>query len=213
MAASGPVGLAGGDAAPIRFGLTGTDHWARIVHAPALASTPGVELTAIWGRNRATAGALGADFDATAYQDFDAFLADVDAVAFAVPPGVQAQLAVQAAEAGRHLLLEKPIALTDDAADALVRAVAASGVASAVFFTDRFQPDIRRWLDGSRTRAAGRAAARAGSARPCRARARSIRRGGATSAACGTSVRMRCRRCGPSWARYATSPPTSAAVT
>jgi predicted dehydrogenase len=146
MAAPGPVGTAGSDAAAIRFGLAGTGHWARIVHAPALASTPGVELTAIWGRNRDAAAALGADFDATACQDFDAFLAGVDAVAFAVPPGVQAELALRAAEAGRHLLLEKPIALTDEAADALVRAVAAAGVASVVFFTARFQPDVRRWL-------------------------------------------------------------------
>jgi predicted dehydrogenase len=148
MAAPEPVGPAGNDAAAIRFGLAGTGHWARMVHAPALASTPGVELAAIWGRNRDAAAALGADFNATACQDFDAFLAGVEAVAFAVPPGVQAELAVRAAEAGRHVLLEKPIALTDKAADALVSAVAAAGVASVVFFTARFQPDVRRWLDG-----------------------------------------------------------------
>jgi predicted dehydrogenase len=147
MAASGPVGPVGSDAAPIRFGLVGTGYWARIVHAPALASTPGVELAAVWGRNRDAAAALAADFDATASHDFDAFLAGVDAVAFAVPPGVQAEFAVRAAAAGRHLLLEKPIALTEEAADALVRAVAATGVASVVFFTDRFQPEVRRWLD------------------------------------------------------------------
>jgi predicted dehydrogenase len=147
MTATGPAGAGGSDAAPMRFGLAGTGHWARIVHAPALASTPGVKLTAIWGRNPAAAAALAADFGAQASQDFDAFLAGVDAVAFAVPPAVQAEFAVRAAEAGRHLLLEKPIALTDDAADALVRAAAATGVASVVFFTDRFQPEVRRWLD------------------------------------------------------------------
>jgi predicted dehydrogenase len=142
-----PVGPAESDAAPIRFGLVGTGYWARTVHAPALASTPGVELAATWGRNPAAAAALAADFGATASQDFDVFLGDVDAVAFAVPPAVQAELAVRAAEAGRHLLLEKPIALTDETADALTRAVAATGVASVVFFTARFQPDVRRWLD------------------------------------------------------------------
>jgi predicted dehydrogenase len=147
MTTPGPAGPARSDAAPIRFGLAGTGHWARIVHAPALASTPGVELAAIWGRNPTAAAALAADFGAVASPDFGAFLAGVDAVAFAVPPGVQAELAVQAADAGRHLLLEKPVALTDDAADTLVRAVAAAGVASVVFFTTRFQPDARRWLD------------------------------------------------------------------
>ena len=41
---------------PLRFGLVGTGHWARITHAPALASTDGVELAAVWGRNRDAAG-------------------------------------------------------------------------------------------------------------------------------------------------------------
>ncbi len=147
MTTPGPVGSAGRDAAPMRFGLVGTGYWARIVHAPALASTPSVELAAIWGRNEDAATALAAEFGASACQDFEAFLASVDAVAFAVPPAVQAELAIRAADAGRHLLLEKPVALTDEAAGALVRAVAAAGVASVVFFTARFQPDARRWLD------------------------------------------------------------------
>jgi predicted dehydrogenase len=137
----------GNGAAPLRFGLAGTGHWARIVHAPALASTPGVELAAVWGRNPDAASVLAADFGAAACPDFDTFLASVDAVAFAVPPAVQAALAVRAADAGRHLLLEKPIALTDDTADALARAVAAARVASVVFFTSRFQPDARSWLE------------------------------------------------------------------
>lgn len=142
-----PVDLAGTAAAPIRFGLVGTGYWARVVHAPALASTPGIELAAVWGRNSSAAGALAADFGATSTADFDAFLTGIDAVAFAVPPGVQAELAVLAARAGKHLLLEKPIALTDDAADALAGAVATAGVASVVFFTSRFQAATRSWLE------------------------------------------------------------------
>jgi predicted dehydrogenase len=137
---------AGTGATPLKFGLAGTGYWAQVVHAPALTSTPGIELAAIWGRNPDAAGALAADSGAATTSDFDAFLAGVDAVAFAVPPAVQAELAVRAAEAGKHLLLEKPIALTDEAADALADAVAARRVASVVFFTSRFQPDARRWL-------------------------------------------------------------------
>jgi predicted dehydrogenase len=132
---------------PIRFGLVGTGYWASAVHAPAVASSPGTALTAVWGRNAAAANALAAEFGATGHGDFTEFLADVDAIAFAVPPGVQAELAVQAARAGKHLLLEKPIALTAAAADALADAVAAAGVASVVFFTSRFEPDTRSWLD------------------------------------------------------------------
>jgi predicted dehydrogenase len=132
--------------AQLRFGLVGTGHWARVAHAPALASTPGVALAAAWGRNQEAAAALAADFGATAIRDFDAFLAEVDAVAFAVPPDVQNQLAIRAAAAGKHLLLEKPVALSADAADALAAAVEAAGVASVVFFTARFQSATRAWL-------------------------------------------------------------------
>jgi predicted dehydrogenase len=132
---------------PLRFGLVGTGYWARYAHARALASTPATALTAVWGRNQDAASALAAEFGATAYADFDAFLADLDGVAFSVPPDVQSELAVRAARAGRHLLLEKPVALTAAAADELVSAVEDAGVASVVFFTMRFQPDARTWLD------------------------------------------------------------------
>jgi hypothetical protein len=133
----------------MRFGLAGTGHWAASAHAPALAasSADGIEFTSVWGRNPAAAAGLAARYQATPYQDFGRFLASVDAVDFAVPPDVQAPLATQAAQAGKHLLLEKPIALTGPAADELATAVSQAQVASVVFFTARFQPDVRAWLD------------------------------------------------------------------
>ena len=85
---------------PLRFGLVGTGHWAQITHAPALASTDGIEFAAVWGRNSGAAGELAGCYHATAYDDISAFLANVDAVAFAVPPGVQAPIAVRAARGG-----------------------------------------------------------------------------------------------------------------
>jgi predicted dehydrogenase len=135
-------------ARPLRFGLVGTGYWARVAHAAALASTPGIELAAVWGRNPEAASALAASHGATAHSDVGEFLADVDAVAFSVPPDVQAELGTRAAAAGKHLLLEKPVALTEEAADALVTAVTDAGVASVVFFTARFQADVRAWLAG-----------------------------------------------------------------
>ena len=130
----------------MRFGLAGTGHWARITHAPALSSAAGIEFAAIWGRNPQATADLAAEYRATPYQDVSAFLAGVDAVSFAVPPDVQAPIATQAAREGKHLLLEKPVALTEAAADGLVEAVEQAGVASVVFFTSRFQPEVRAWL-------------------------------------------------------------------
>jgi predicted dehydrogenase len=137
----------------VKFGLAGTGYWAQVAHARALAATAGAELTAVWGRDPAKAAALAGPYGAAAHTDFDAFLADVDAVAFSLPPDVQSELGPRAAAAGKHLLLEKPVALTAVAADRLAAAVTAARVASVVFFTARFQPDIRAWLtdiDGQR---------------------------------------------------------------
>ena len=131
---------------PLRFGLAGTGHWAQITHAPALASTDGIDFAAVWGRNARAAGELADRYHATAYADISGFVSNVDAVAFAVPPGVQAPIATRAARAGKHLLLEKPVAISAADADALVDAVDQANVASVVFFTARFQSDVRAWL-------------------------------------------------------------------
>jgi len=131
---------------PIKFGLAGTGYWARTTHAPALASSEGIEFTAVWGRSADAAAKLAAAYGAAVHHDIDAFLAEVDAVAFAVPPDVQAPVATYAARHGKHLLLEKPIATSEHEADALSTAVSEAGVASVVFFTPLFQPEIRDWL-------------------------------------------------------------------
>jgi predicted dehydrogenase len=123
----------------MRFGVLGTGHWARTVHAVALAEHPAAELVGVWGRDVAKAKAIGAEFDVAGFADVDDLLSQVDAVTIALPPHIQAPLAVRAAEAGKHLLLEKPIALDVAGADRVVDAVAAAGVASVVFFTFRFQ--------------------------------------------------------------------------
>jgi predicted dehydrogenase len=132
--------------APLRFGLVGTGHWARMAHAPALASTEGIELAAVWGRNPQAASALAASYQAVAHEEIESFLAGVDGVAFAVPPDVQAPIATAAARAGKHLMLEKPVAFSEAEADELASAVVQAGVASVVFFTLRFQEQLRAWL-------------------------------------------------------------------
>ncbi|SFL91433.1 Gfo/Idh/MocA family protein [Geodermatophilus ruber] len=140
----------------MRVGVLGTGHWARTVHAAALATHPSAELAGVWGRDLAKAKAVGAEFDVPGYADLDALLADVDAVAVAVPPSVQVGLAERAAAAGRHLLLEKPIGLSLAEADRVVAAATSAGVASVVFFTFRFQPGTATWLSqAARTRLAG----------------------------------------------------------
>lgn len=131
----------------VRFGLVGTGPWASIAHGPGLLAADGVELVGVWGRRADPTYELAATLQVEPYDEVEALLGDVDAVAFAVPPDVQAPLAIQAARAGKHLLLDKPVALDVAAARTLADAVDEAGVASVVFFTDRFVPEIRDWLE------------------------------------------------------------------
>jgi predicted dehydrogenase len=131
----------------MRFGLVGTGYWARHAQAEALATEPTVEFVAVWGRDFGRATEVAALHGVRPYADYDAFLADVDAVAFSLDPDAQADLATRAAAAGKHLLLEKPVATSVDAALRLEAAAAQSGVSSVVFFTRRFESAHRKWLD------------------------------------------------------------------
>ncbi len=117
-----------------------------MAHGPGLIAAEGVELVGVWGRSPEKARNLATGLGVKAYDDIEALLADVDAVAFAVPPEVQAELALMAAKAGKHLLLDKPVAMTVAAAHALRDAATAAGVASVVFFTDRFTDTSRAWF-------------------------------------------------------------------
>ncbi|KUO14669.1 Gfo/Idh/MocA family protein [Streptomyces dysideae] len=130
----------------MRIGLLGTGPWAQMAHAPALSRHGELDFAGVWGRRPEAAKELADRFGTQVYDDADALFADVDAVAVALPPDVQAELAVRAARAGCHLLLDKPLAPTVGQGRAVVEAVAAAGVASVVFFTTRFQPETEAWI-------------------------------------------------------------------
>ncbi|MEE1807824.1 Gfo/Idh/MocA family protein [Streptomyces sp. BE133] len=136
-------------ATPLRIGLVGTGPWARNTQAPALAAHPGVALSGVWGRRPEAANALAAAHSTTAYtgeDGIDELFAASDAIAFAVPPDIQAPLAARAAATGRHLLLDKPVATTVAGAREVARAAEESGVASVVFCTLRFAAETSSWI-------------------------------------------------------------------
>jgi predicted dehydrogenase len=130
----------------MRFGLFGTGPWAHLAHAPALAEHKDVDLVGVWGRNPDKAAALAGEHGARAYAEIDDLIADVDAVAVALPPDVQAPIALRAARAGKHLLLDKPVAFTTAEADEIVAAVAERDLASVVFFTRRLMPSTVQFV-------------------------------------------------------------------
>ncbi|MEJ7582855.1 MAG: Gfo/Idh/MocA family oxidoreductase [Acidimicrobiales bacterium] len=131
---------------PVAVGLVGAGPWASLVHAPMLASSPHTHLAGVWARRQEPAAALADRHGTVAFDDLDRLLEACEAVAFCVPPAVQAELAVRAATAGRHLLLEKPIAADLAGAEGLVEAVDAAGVASLVVLSWRYAPAVRAFL-------------------------------------------------------------------
>lgn len=134
----------------IRFGVVGTGHWARHVHLPALLRTDGADVVGLWGRTPSRVTEIAAKYGVRPFSRLCDMLAEVDAVSIAVQPGAQRDIAVAAAQAGKHLILEKPLALTVEDARAVEAAVKKAGVASLVFFIRRLIPEIAAAIEAER---------------------------------------------------------------
>jgi predicted dehydrogenase len=130
----------------VAVGLVGAGPWARMLHAPMLAGGPETTLAGVWARRAEAARELAEAHGTQAAGSLEELWERCEAVAFAVPPDVQAELATAAARAGRHLLLDKPVALTVGAAEDLAAAVADAGVVSQMVLTNRYGPRGRAFL-------------------------------------------------------------------
>ncbi|MEV7622610.1 Gfo/Idh/MocA family oxidoreductase [Actinoplanes sp. NPDC089786] len=133
----------------MRFGLLGTGPWARLAHAPGLAAHDEVDFAGVWGRDPSKAAALASEHGVATYPDLEDLLADVDAVAIALPPHIQGDLALRAAHAGKHLFLDKPVAMTAAQAGQIAQVVHDKGLKSVVYFTRRFLPTLADFIDSA----------------------------------------------------------------
>jgi predicted dehydrogenase len=131
---------------PLRVGLVGAGPWAGLLHAPMFAAGPNTTLAGVWARRPAAAAELAGAHGSVAFERYEDLLDACEAVVFAVPPDVQASMATTAASRGKAVLLEKPLALSLDAAERLADAVGAAGVASMVVLTWRYSPRVRAFL-------------------------------------------------------------------
>ena len=138
---------------PVGLGIVGSGHMAR-TYANCLAShTHGTRLVAVTGGSRAPA--LAAEFGVPAEPDLAALLArdDVDAVILATPHSMHLPQTRLAAAAGRHVYVEKPMALNVAECDAMIEACRRAGVLLTVNKVSRFRASPRtakRLLDDGR---------------------------------------------------------------
>jgi predicted dehydrogenase len=93
-------------------------------HARKYASLDGVSLRAVFDPDEARAHALADQLGATAYADYGAFLNEIDVLTVASPATTHAGLAKTALAAGRHVYVEKPLAVTRTDGHALIAAAA-----------------------------------------------------------------------------------------
>ncbi|GAB4112844.1 MAG: Gfo/Idh/MocA family oxidoreductase [Acidobacteriota bacterium] len=124
-----------------RIGVVGLG-WVAGAHIEAFRQVQGARVTAVCSRRPQDEAALERRFGLPlkAYQDYQAMLADpdLDVIDICTPHPLHPEQAIAAARAGKHLIIEKPLAITWDSAKALRDAVLASGVKVCVCFECRF---------------------------------------------------------------------------
>ncbi|MGD9496457.1 MAG: Gfo/Idh/MocA family protein [Armatimonadota bacterium] len=131
---------------PLRWAIVGCGDIANKRVAPAIVADANSEMLAFFSHTPARAEEMRARFGAArAYSDLSALLADdeVDAVYIASPQQRHCAETVAAAQAGKHVLCEKPMAVTLDECQRMVDACAQSGVALAVAYYRRWYPKAR----------------------------------------------------------------------
>lgn len=128
---------------PHGIGIVGTGVIAA-THAAAVAAVPGARLVAVTDVVPERAIEFAASSGCAAEPGLDALLArdDIDVVSVCVPSGLHAEVGIQAAAAGKHLVVEKPVDVSLAAADRLIDAAEAAGVAMTVISQHRFDPGL-----------------------------------------------------------------------
>jgi predicted dehydrogenase len=132
----------------LRVGLLGCGRIAAR-HAGAVRALPEeMVLVACCGRDLEATRAFAALHGGSAYTALDPMIdAGLDLLIVTLPPGARSRAVEHAAARGVHLLVEKPIALDQREADAMVSAVEASGGIAAIGFMYRFGEAVERWQE------------------------------------------------------------------
>jgi predicted dehydrogenase len=116
------------------------------VQAESIQQTKNARLVSVYSRNPENAERVGQKFDVPWSTDWDAFIegSGVDIVSVCTPSGNHLDYGKLAAEAGKHVVVEKPIEVTVERGRQLIAACQDHGVKLAVIYQNRFVPDVQR---------------------------------------------------------------------
>ena len=115
--------------------------------APAIARAAGAKLAAVYSRDQDRADAFAQKHGAeAAYHDLDSLLSDprVGAVFISSPNSLHAQQGIQAARAGKHVLVEKPMAMSVAECESMIEVCQQNQVKLGVAYYRRFYPVVAR---------------------------------------------------------------------
>jgi predicted dehydrogenase len=124
-------------------------------HIRAALGIPGLQVAAVHGANPSKVANLCKQFGGAPYRDLDAFLQHrpMQMVVIGSPSGLHATQGIAAAESVLHVLVEKPMDVSTERADALIASAKRNSVKLGVIFQDRLKPDIlrlKRWIDNGK---------------------------------------------------------------
>lgn len=145
-------------ASVLRWGVLGTAGIARSQVVPAIQASSNGRVTAVAGRDAARTAEFAAEFGIEkSFDSYEALLAsaDIDAVYIPLPNSMHAEWAMRAADAGKAVLVEKPLALDAGEARRVVADFAAKGVPLMEGFMYRFHPQNVHVLELVRAGAIG----------------------------------------------------------
>lgn len=116
------------------------------VHIAALQELAQARICGVWSRDAGRTAAFAAKHNVATYESFDTLLADqaVDIVVLCTPPGYHVDQGLKAAEANKHLVVEKPLDIDLAKAQLLVDTYRRKGLKLSVIFQNRFTPAAQK---------------------------------------------------------------------
>ena len=130
----------------LRVGIAGVGTISDI-HAQAIEQSDGLEIQSFYSRSKEKAQSAGKKFGRKSTTDWQDFISDndLDAVSVCTPSGNHMDYGIKAAEAGKHVIIEKPIEVTLARAKQLIDKCNEKRVKLAVIYQSRFTSSIQ-WL-------------------------------------------------------------------
>ncbi|MCH6255056.1 Gfo/Idh/MocA family oxidoreductase [Puniceicoccaceae bacterium K14] len=134
----------------MKFGIIGTGTIADI-HAHAIKAIAGCEIVGVFSRSKEKANTFAEEHGTVAYDSLNELLGidNLDIVTVATPSGAHLDPTLAAIEAGKHVLVEKPLEITTERIDQMIVAAKEKGVLLAAILNRRFHPAMAHFKEAT----------------------------------------------------------------